>query len=235
MWQMILLISISSMAEPATPNLVSVQEPEETRLVVQPAYHQQHLMGSSPVVLVRPEVLERLLVAAQSLPPGYSLMVLDGYRNRLTQTHLYNKVYEALLREHRLHWSKKKLDRKLDAMVLKFVADPTGTGPQTPPHLTGGAVDVVLLFNGQVVDLGAAYDETSAKARTDYYDFKRDERSRQISANRKILTTAMRSAGLANYPDEYWHWEYGTVFWMETTGTQNFVPFEAIENCTAVF
>lgn len=228
----ILLLITSALAGSATPKLVEVKGTLQNRLVVSPTYFEQKLLGSSAAVLVRPEVLIRLIAAAESLPEGYSLVIKDGYRSRLTQFHIYNRVYETLLRQHREFWPKKKLERKLDQLTLHYVADPT---EPAPPHLTGGAVDVVLLYQGEPVDLGAAFDAITERARTDFFDFKSDEHSRLVAENRAVLIEAMSRAGFVNYSGEYWHWEYGTVLWGKIKKTREFIPFDAIENCGETF
>jgi D-alanyl-D-alanine dipeptidase len=38
------------------------------------------------------------------------------------------------------------------------------------------------------------------------------------AANRRILINALTTAGLINYPTEWWHWSYGDRYWALTTG-----------------
>jgi D-alanyl-D-alanine dipeptidase len=42
--------------------------------------------------------------------------------------------------------------------------------------------------------------------------------SPEARRHREILATALRSAGLVNYPTEWWHWSYGDRYWAMTTG-----------------
>lgn len=36
--------------------------------------------------------------------------------------------------------------------------------------------------------------------------------------NRRVLAAALGTAGLANYPAEWWHWSYGDPYWALATG-----------------
>ena len=36
--------------------------------------------------------------------------------------------------------------------------------------------------------------------------------------NRRTLSAALTTAGLANYPPEWWHWSYGVRYWALRTG-----------------
>ena len=40
---------------------------------------------------------------------------------------------------------------------------------------------------------------------------------------RKALANAFESAGLVNYPTEWWHWSYGDRYWALATGAEHAV------------
>ena len=39
-----------------------------------------------------------------------------------------------------------------------------------------------------------------------------------VAANRRLLYTAMTAVGFTNYPEEWWHYDYGDLFWAAMTG-----------------
>ena len=207
------------------------------RMAAKPIYFEQKLFGALPGVFVRAEVLEKLKIAAASLPEGYSLLITDGYRTRLTQQHLYVRTYEKILRDKRADfWSERKITRKLDRLVLEYVADPQGQDEETPPHLTGGAVDLTLLFRGQAVAMGTELDQPSPLSSASAFSEPRNALQREYQGNRIILIRAMKEAGFANDPAEWWHWEYGTRLWIRDQGlVGKILPYEAIEDCSAEF
>jgi D-alanyl-D-alanine dipeptidase len=45
-----------------------------------------------------------------------------------------------------------------------------------------------------------------------------DEISAEAQKNRRILVEALESAGLINYPAEWWHFSYGDHQWAFLTG-----------------
>jgi D-alanyl-D-alanine dipeptidase len=42
--------------------------------------------------------------------------------------------------------------------------------------------------------------------------------SEEARAHREILGAALTSAGMVNYPTEWWHWSYGDRYWALETG-----------------
>jgi hypothetical protein len=42
--------------------------------------------------------------------------------------------------------------------------------------------------------------------------------SKEARANRKLLGSVLTSAGLVNYPTEWWHWSFGDRYWALITG-----------------
>ena len=131
-------------------------------------------------IKVRQTVAVMLDAAAKHLPPGYSIEVIEGWRDEQLQAQR-RKIFST------------GLGRSLD----KFVAKRSG-------HLTGGAVDVRLLWRGKSVDCGTDYLEFNNKTPTDCRYL-----SPEQNQHRKILFDAMISAGFVNYPMEWWHYCFG--------------------------
>ncbi len=72
--------------------------------------------------------------------------------------------------------------------------------------------------------MGTDFDEFSERARTRFYEERWKAGDQTISEehlcakNRRILYNAMIKAGFTNYPDEWWHFDYGNQFWGKITG-----------------
>ncbi len=71
-------------------------------------------------------------------------------------------------------------------------------------HNRGLAVDVTLVReNGEVLDMGTAYDYFGWAAHQDYF-----EHPRHILENRKILKGVMEKHGFKSIRTEWWHYSY---------------------------
>jgi D-alanyl-D-alanine dipeptidase len=176
-----------------------------------------HKVGESLGGLeTRQSVAERLAqVNAKLAPLGLEVYVLDAYRPIGTQKALF---------EHFMEDARKRLgpNGSSEAVLkeaLKRVSDPRGFDPKNPhtwpPHSTGGAVDLTLrrLDNGKLVNMGGAFDETSPRSTTAFYERSENQNTpRAIEArnDRRILFNAMSEQGFASNPHEWWHFDYGT-------------------------
>ena len=153
--------------------------------------------------LVRAPVAEMLVRAAQSLPSGFRLGVIEGWRAPHIQRRMYLGVWR-IFQERHPDWS----DVKLKRVVNRFTAPLDRRVP--PPHSTGGAVDLFLCdAQGQRVDLTSPYGlhdpagfPLGAPLLTDV-----------ARRHRAILAEALLTTGLTNYPSEWWHWTYGDQGW----------------------
>lgn len=146
--------------------------------------------------LVRVGVYERLKKANDFLPNGYRIVVVEGFRDEGKQEQLRQQAYKTIKETF-----PEITESELLALLNKSVANRSG-------HLTGGAVDVLLYKNNEVVSCGSKYlefnNETPAFARL---------KDKTICANRRILHKAMKKAGFSNYPAEWWHFSYGDKMW----------------------
>lgn len=156
---------------------------------------------------VRTVVYDMLLKARLLLPPGYRLVVYEGFRPRRRQWELWNGMIAEMRRRH-----PGESDEQIEERTREFVADPRGFGSG---HQAGGAIDVSLAGpDGRELNMGTAVDEVSDKTPTHSPHLTAEER-----ANRAILLSAMEGAGLVNYPSEWWHYSYGDRLWAELTGS----------------
>lgn len=184
--------------------LVDVAGP---RLVTDPVYARLQLEGASEQMLIRTGALARLNQAAEALPEGLGFLVLDTFRPLIVQQALWDWQERNVRAEHP-HLS----DEAVIDIVRHFVAFPTSDPLQPTPHRTGGAVDLTIIHleTGEELDMGTAFDEAIPRARTDWFE---ENPSSPVTENRRLLYTAMFHAGFANYPNEWWHYEFGTRRW----------------------
>ena len=152
-------------------------------------------------VFVREQVLERLLAASNMLGKVASdsrLEVVYGYRALSIQTALFERIKRELL-SGGFNGSNAEL---LEA-VHRIVAVPDVAG-----HPTGGAVDIQIIKDGQLLNMGTpiwVFVEDS-------YTF-----SPYIGidawANRQLLRDVMVEAEFVPFDGEWWHYSYGDVEW----------------------
>ncbi|MBS1713879.1 MAG: dipeptidase [Armatimonadetes bacterium] len=162
------------------------------------------------VSYLRRTVAERLASAAESLPDGACLAVIEGWRPPYIQRRMYAGAWNRWKERHP-DWS----DVQLRRVVNRFTAPIHGKVP--PPHSTGGALDVVLADAD-----GYEFAHTSPFELFDPRAFPTDapgldEAAREV---RRVLSSALSGAGLTNYPSEWWHWSYGDQGWAYRTGAE---------------
>jgi D-alanyl-D-alanine dipeptidase len=161
------------------------------------------------VPLLRQGVVERLLEAVKRVPAGWTLVIVEGFRALEVQ----RMQYEANHRRFAAAFPDMP-EAALQALLEDFSAPPD-VDAVPPPHSTGGAMDVHLLDEtGAMVDLVSPFtlDETMDAAA---WDAAVSETARR---NRTILKDALESAGITNYPGEFWHWSYGDQGWAHRGG-----------------
>lgn len=182
-------------------------------LRVRSLYAEQGIPGAPDTVSVRSGVRDRLLVAAATLRDyGATLVIFDGYRPLVVQQYLYDSYYQQVARER-----PELTVEAITAIVRQFVAAPTPDPLRPPPHRTGGAVDVYLVdaATGAELPMGTEADEVSPLSVTYAFESAPQE---PFTRNRRLLFHAMTGAGFANYPGEWWHFDFGNQRWANITG-----------------
>lgn len=184
------------------------------RIAVYSVYYHQGYEGAQPEIYLREGAAHRLAAAAETLPSAYHLVVLDGWRSHQVQASLYERFRQSLLAQG---WQE---GEELAAELSKFVAKPTTDISNPSPHLSGGAVDLTIAGTDGWLDMGTPFDDFSELAATRYFEEMPvlTERERIIRENRRLLYHLMTEAGFVNYPEEWWHYEYGTRSWARATG-----------------
>jgi len=200
------------------------------KIIVSPQYYIHGIEGSIPECFVRRSVLVRLSRAADLLPQGCRFVLLDSWRPRMVQTSLFQK-FRSELRE------KMPLldDQEITSLASQFVALPSVSPAHPSPHVTGGAVDLTIVDEtGLCLPMGADFDETTERSATDYFEKKLAAKERLTASeeealfNRRMLYAVMTRAGFTNYPDEWWHYDYGNQNWALLRGEKT-APYGTAE------
>jgi zinc D-Ala-D-Ala dipeptidase len=165
--------------------------------------------GPRAARMVRIGIADRLRVADRSLPHGLGLEVAEGLRTAAAQQAIIDAYTESLRREN------PDVGRdEIARLSSRFVA-PLAVAP----HVAGAAVDITIVdWHGEPLDMGTPVDATPEQSDGACF-FDAGNISAEARGNRDLLAAAMRSAGLVNYPTEWWHWSYGDRYWAHVTGS----------------
>lgn len=184
----------------------------DPRIQVVPQYLRQGIPGALSRMYLRQEAVERLIEAARLLPEGYELVVYDSYRPLEVQASLFNTFKNQLQEQY-----PQKSEDELVVLTQTYVSLPSKDPARPSPHATGGAVDLsVICSSGLPLDMGTDFNSFEIVAQTAY--FKRDRKAESIHQNRRLLYMVMTQAGFTNYPEEWWHYDFGNQFWGKITG-----------------
>ncbi|GIG39298.1 M15 family metallopeptidase [Cellulomonas phragmiteti] len=158
--------------------------------------------------LVREGVALRLAAARTRLPVGVRLRVLEGHRPVASQRAIIAR-YSAEVAAARPGLSPAELSR----LTSRFVA-PVAVAP----HVAGSAVDLTLVDDqGRELDMGTPVDATPEQSEGRCFTAAPDI-SPAARAHRALLGDVLGTAGLVNYPTEWWHWSWGDRYWALLTG-----------------
>jgi len=152
--------------------------------------------------LVREGLADRLAVADSFLPAGLRLHVVEGLRAIESQQEIYDS-YKAEMRQLNPGIS----DDEAHVLASRFVSP-----VEVAPHVAGAAVDLTLIGEHGPFDLGTPIDATPEQSSGACY-FAAANISREARTNRALLADVLASAGLVNYPTEWWHWSFGDRYW----------------------
>lgn len=160
-------------------------------------------IGFEYPVYVRKSVADKLYNVADTLPNEYYLQIDSGYRTLKSQKQIWLERFKQFSKQN-----PSLTDREVSELTDKLVYNPKHG---TPPHTTGGAVDVSLLDNNKKeINLSEPfhnfYDEPQLKS---------NKISEQAQILRLTLNEMMLKYGFAPHPKEYWHFSYGDKIWAE--------------------
>ncbi len=152
-------------------------------------------------ILVRDSVASKLAAVNSSLPGGFLLKVVYGYRHPDIQQMYFDRKRTLLRRENPL-----LSEQELDGLTHNFVAVPAVAG-----HATGGAVDVTIVDRERnELDMGTAIADFSEPAKIKTYA---PGLTQAQIENRKSLHDAMLKEDFAPFYGEWWHFSYGDREW----------------------
>jgi zinc D-Ala-D-Ala dipeptidase len=161
--------------------------------------------------LARLSVVEALWRAADSLPCGFKLAIIEGWRPPYIQRRMYAWSFARFKKKYP-EWSETRLKR----LTAQFTAPMDLKVP--PPHTTGGAVDLMLAGdNGKTVDHASPYEIRDHRC----FPFDVKGLTEEAQSNRELLAEVLTKAGLTNYPSEYWHWTFGDQGWAYRGGHEH--------------
>ncbi|MFE6777051.1 M15 family metallopeptidase [Streptomyces sp. NPDC057702] len=157
---------------------------------------------------LREGVLDRLRTAQAELPGGLRLLFVEGYRPPSLQRQYFDEYADELRGAHP-EWPAERLHTAASRYV---------SPPEIAPHSAGAAVDLTLADDdGRELDLGTRMNASPEESDGACYTHA-DTISADARRHRDILGTALTSAGLVNYPTEWWHWSYGDRYWALASG-----------------
>lgn len=166
-----------------------------------------HLTRGTMPVLVRAGLASRLELAATLLPAGYRLAVIEGHRSIADQLDIIAGYAAQVARSHPASTPAER-----ERLVSRFVAP-----LEVAPHVAGAAVDLTLIgADGEELNMGTAVDATPEQSGGRCYFAA--EVGLAARRHRNLLAAALGTAGLVNYPTEWWHWSYGDRYWALMTG-----------------
>lgn len=191
------------------------------RIKVRPMYYE---LGFSPYseVYGRRIVLEKILRALDNIPKNYGVTIWDIYRPRAVQQKLFEWMRNEIQQAHPTF-----TDEENFTETQKYMSLPSQVGDAyCSPHLSGGAIDLTLHDSktGNELDMGTSFDDCSERAHRDYFERAADldKHSCVLRERRRILKSSMESSGFTSYPYEWWHFDYGNIFWQKVTGKPAF-------------
>lgn len=149
--------------------------------------HQQRLRAS---------VLDRLRSAACGLPNDFGLAVFDAWRPLTLQRELFDAINPD------------------SAGATDMVAPPSADPASPPPHLSGGAVDLTLSWQGTPLALGTGFDEFNDLTATRSFE----RFTGPVRALRRLLFHCLIGQDFVVLAEEWWHFEYGTRLWSAVSG-----------------
>lgn len=184
--------------------LISISD-INSRIIFIPYYYMNGVPGATENCYMRESVYGLLISALELLPKGYGFKVFDAWRPYEVQKFLFEEYVAKLQLSENI--SLKEAEEK----ARNFVSYPSLDKSKPFVHSTGGAIDLTIIDdNDRELNMGTSFDDFSPLAFTDYYE---SSLNNEIKNNRRLLYNVMTKVGFSNYPSEWWHYDYGDVFW----------------------
>lgn len=152
--------------------------------------------------VLRKGVAERLALAAERLPEGFALGIVEGWRPPFIQSRMFRSTWRMIAERY-----PDLSETELRPIVERFTAPMEKRVP--PPHTTGAAFDLALYREGEPVDLNSPFEWRDPEG----FAFDAPRLSDVARRHRAVLAEAFAGTDITNYPSEYWHWSYGDQGW----------------------
>ncbi|PIR62881.1 MAG: D-alanyl-D-alanine dipeptidase [Candidatus Pacebacteria bacterium CG10_big_fil_rev_8_21_14_0_10_42_12] len=187
--------------------MISLSEHGGPRIVVRPAYYEAGFCNGEEEQMVRESLFYALQKAANALPEGYKLVILDGWRSIELQQEIYDRHYKSLLKAYPT-----LSPDELHELCQLFVSLPSDDEARPSPHYTGSAVDVTIQDEkGNLLWMGSEFDSFTEKDAIDYFEnpwLTLSEHDKLAQRNRRLLYYVMvEVAGLIPNKEEWYHFD----------------------------
>lgn len=188
------------------------------RLLLDQTYFKLNLSGASPSTFTRTAVARRLNEALTLLGNTYEILVFDCFRSRQTQKALFDFV------ANKISASQPNLSaNEVYHQTRKYIVHPDDSAAfPVPPHNSGGAIDLALCKNKQLLPFGTEFDNPSIMSSTTFFESEfrpqysfSEKEWLEIRQNRRILFHTLISLGFTNYQEEWWHYDLGDCMWAQ--------------------
>ena len=197
----------------ADEEFVDISVFSEGKILVDMQYFIQGRDGAINTAYLRRGAAERLVKAASLLPRGYRLKVYDAWRPYEVQRSLFDEYADSLAA---LPENRDKSYGEICDMARIFVSSPDRTQRFSYVHSSGGAVDLTVVSpDGEELDMGCGFDDFTPIANTAALEGTEQSAQRD---NRRLLYSIMCEAGFTNFPSEWWHYDFGDIFWAAMSG-----------------
>lgn len=157
-------------------------------------------------LVVRSEVAIKLIRAQHWIDkrrPGVKLCLLYGYRHPDIQKKHFDLMWDELKAKN-----PKFSEEELFNLTNQFIAAPEIAG-----HPTGGAIDIMLIQNGNYLSFGTeptVFDQDIPPSKYQTFSSIVSDEER---GNRLFLREALMTQGFAPFNGEWWHFSYGDRDW----------------------
>lgn len=165
-------------------------------------------------LVVRSEVAMKLIRAQHWIDkrrPGVKLCLLYGYRHPEIQKKHFDLIWQDLKSKHPT-----MSEAELFDLTNQFIAAPEIAG-----HTTGGAIDIMLIQNGNYLSFGTEPTVFDQDIPPSKYQTFSSLITNEESGNRLFLREALMTQGFAPFNGEWWHFSYGDRDWAYFYQNQN--------------
>jgi len=197
-----------------------------------PYYYNQGVAGSLKDIYARSTVIDMLTIAQSYLSDGIKFLIWDAYRPIAVQQKLWD-CYRSTVIGKNGGLDCKLTPEEIDFKTSFYVSKPSYDEYNPSLHNTGGSVDLTLIDkNGVPLLMGTKFDDFTNRAWSNHFepDYPKGCINTDVCNNRRLLYNAMISAGFTNLPSEWWHYDFGTKFWMYFTGADNAIYTGILEH-----